>query len=377
MSFNRKYKSRNNIFQRYSSILENVKDVLSKKFECLSISQAVSQNDVPFLHVWKPITQTEGVQGMPFLPCFHIIVTVTGQDDEDVNDVTEANCDTNVLFQLHSFHGKVIADESIVLEKCKKGANYDLVQKMAEDRIQICRGIDEVNKGKFTNFLASCELPLLGKIKSVFLIEQLMGEVILRSRLCEFALYDDLYGKERIYDGFVRCQECEAFQDHSQEMVDSNKNGNFKFDPTYYQTDENVQNFCDTNDNIPYERVFHQTTISDGQAMEVYDKAKYLYDFSSDEIPRSLKKLKRKAKKINTKIPLNHDLDVKTEPSDVLTNEQKGFHITDNQPTCDSSSSINLDHEVSNTHNEMGETTYCEKIEQNITNKNINLRTIQ
>ena len=131
---------------------------------------------------------------MPFLPCFHIIVTVTDQEEDDEQHNEQPQKDSSsILFQLHSFHGKVIADESIALNKCNSYTNYDLIQRMAEDRIQICHGIEEVNMDKFTNFLASCELPLLGKIKSVFLIEQFMGEIVLRSRLCEFALYDEMY----------------------------------------------------------------------------------------------------------------------------------------------------------------------------------------
>ena len=370
MSFIRKCKSQNNIFLKHSSILEDVKDVLLMKFGCLNINQTVSQNDVPFLHVWKPITQTEGTQGMPFLPCFHIIVTVSGNDDNDMlhNQAKKSDDGIDVLFQLHSFHGKVIADESIAFEKYKSGEQYDLVQRMAEDRIQICRGIDEVNKDKFTNFLASCELPLLGKIKSVFLIEQLMGEVILRSRLCEFALYSDDNEKGRI--DHTRCRECDAFQDRSLDLVQSNQNGvSNSYDAN--SVAENQKNICDINEsNIPYERVFHQTTLSDGQVMEVYDKARYLYEFSKNEVFHSVKKAKRKRKKIvnENKLQVFYDkFEVKTEPSENLDNEQRLLEIYDSQPICDSTSSINIDHDIPSKINTMNE---CTNFQQNIINKN-------
>ena len=370
MSFIRKCKSQNNIFLKHSSILEDVKDVLLMKFGCLNINQTVSQNDVPFLHVWKPITQTEGTQGMPFLPCFHIIVTVSGNDDNDMlhNQAKKSDDGIDVLFQLHSFHGKVIADESIAFEKYKSGEQYDLVQRMAEDRIQICRGIDEVNKDKFTNFLASCELPLLGKIKSVFLIEQLMGEVILRSRLCEFALYSDDNEKDQI--DHMRCRECDAFQDRSLDLVQSNQNGvSNSYDAN--SVAENQKNICDINEsNIPYERVFHQTTLSDGQVMEVYDKARYLYEFSKNEVFHSVKKAKRKRKKIvnENKLQVFYDkFEVKTEPSENLDNEQRLLEIYDSQPICDSTSSINIDHDIPSKINTMNE---CTNFQQNIINKN-------
>ena len=65
-----------------------------------------------------------------------------------------------------------------------------------------------------------------------------------------------------------------------------------------YSVAENTKNVCDTYEsNMPYERVFQQTTSSDGQVMEIYDKAQYLYDLSNNEIFRAVKKAKRKRKK--------------------------------------------------------------------------------
>ena len=131
MSLKRKCKNQNTAILQHSPILEELKNVLSKKYACLSVNQTISQDHVPFLHIWKPIAKSEGVQGMPFLPCFHIIVTVTGADDDHVDNggSQELNdCGSPlILFQLHSFHGKVIADESIALKECNQHTNYDLV----------------------------------------------------------------------------------------------------------------------------------------------------------------------------------------------------------------------------------------------------------
>ena len=85
--------------------LKAVKTMLSGKFSSLSIQQTISKDHVPFIHIWKPISQSNGVQGMPFLPCFHIIVTLT-----TFCDVPKAVTSRGgILFQLHSFHGKVCA----------------------------------------------------------------------------------------------------------------------------------------------------------------------------------------------------------------------------------------------------------------------------
>ena len=82
--------------------LQAITTVLSQKFTTLSIQQTLSKDDVPFIHIWKPISKYNGVQGMPFLPCFHIIVTLSTPYDDTDRAIKE-----HLLFQLHSFHGKV------------------------------------------------------------------------------------------------------------------------------------------------------------------------------------------------------------------------------------------------------------------------------
>lgn len=320
MSLKRKCKNQNTAILQHSTILEDIKNVLSKKYACLSVNQTISQDHVPFLHIWKPITKSEGVQGMPFLPCFHIIVTVTGAEDDDHvdNDGSQELNDCGnplILFQLHSYHGKVIADESIALEECNQYTKYDLVRRMAEDRIQICHGIEEVNKDKFTNFLASCELPLLGKIKSVFLIEQFMGEIVLRSRLCEFALYDGVY---QGLSNFSRCQECDAFQmDHEFDPI---MKSNLKSEQIYCSGEEEKSGLKGEN---MYERVYHQTTVSDGETMAVFDQANNLYNISGMH-NLSGKKSKRKAKKnVNAnQLETKGNIEIKSEPCETVNNEE-------------------------------------------------------
>ena len=87
--------------------LESISVVLLKQFPALNIDLTLSNDYVPFIHVWKPIQREHGVQGMPFLPCFHIIVTLNTQQSS-----SEMSKDL-VLFQLHSFHGKVSLDRNM------------------------------------------------------------------------------------------------------------------------------------------------------------------------------------------------------------------------------------------------------------------------
>ena len=91
---------------------------------------------------------------MPFLPCFHIIVTLTssGSKLEDP-DISSISTNEKALFQLHSYHGKVLADESIPLSLCEKSADYNLISQMADDRFRMCRGIEDISGVKFAQFV--------------------------------------------------------------------------------------------------------------------------------------------------------------------------------------------------------------------------------
>ena len=315
MSNKRGFKSQNTIFMQHYNTLGDVKKILCKKYPALSINQTISQDNVPFLHIWKTIAKTEGVQGMPFLPCFHIIVTATsyGDDYENDNDISNETDEVWILFQLHSFHGKVIADETISIDKCNEYTDYNLAKRMEEDRIQICHGIEEVNKEKFTNFLASCELPLLGKIKSVFLIEQFMGEVVLRSRLCEFVLYDDIDPSASRIGNFARCQECDAFQVDRPDQ-DDRINKKLKDERCSRLEGNEIQNSKPSQNT--YQRVFHQTTVSDVESRAVYDQANYLYNVSMLESHGNTRGLKsKKRKKLNSKSDEKiRDIEIKSEP---------------------------------------------------------------
>ena len=108
-----------------------------------------------------------------------MIVTLTssGSKLEDP-DISSMSTNEKALFQLHSYHGKVLADESIPLSLCEKNAEYNLISQMADDRFRMCRGIEDISGVKFAQFIKSCDLQMLGKIRSVLLIEQFMGEVV-------------------------------------------------------------------------------------------------------------------------------------------------------------------------------------------------------
>ena len=272
-----------------SSKLQQLKVNLAERFTTLSIQESISQDGVPFLHIWKPIHKSSGVQGMPFLPCFHIIVTVTCGSRLD--DETGPSTNEKALFQLHSYHGKVLADESIPLTACNRNADYNLISRMAEDRLRMCRGIEDISGVKFAQFVKSCDLQMLSKIRSVLLIEQFMGEVVLRSRLCEFALYHEMSVGNNCND-ILRCEECNAILN-----------------------DDAIQDdYTDFSDGLNvFQRVYNETSVSDLESMAIFQQ---MYEQSNRPMKFKRKKKKIKSSNINVKSEPKVDINIKTEPED-------------------------------------------------------------
>ena len=104
------------------------------------------------------------------------------------------------------------------------------------------------------------------KIRSILLIEQFMGEVILRSRLCEFALYS--YGEAtNNCNDLIRCEECNAIL-----------------------TDDAIQDdYADFSDGLNvFQRVYNETSVSDLETMAIFQQ---MYEQSNRPM-----KLKRKRK---------------------------------------------------------------------------------
>ena len=115
--------------------LSEVHRALQTKHPQLSITQ-IDQNSIdskPFLHVWKPVDQTnESFQGLKYLPCFHVVVTAEADP--------ERSRDFNVLFQCYSYHGKLLAFDLTWLSAVGD-FEFKSLNEMARGSIQICRGV--------------------------------------------------------------------------------------------------------------------------------------------------------------------------------------------------------------------------------------------
>ena len=303
--------------------LEKLRLILCDRFPSLSIQLTISQDSVPFLHIWKPISKSRGVQGMPFLPCFHIIVTLSVAEVEEQQHLPQSLDtiqDKNILalFQLHSFHGKVLKEDVIrihnIYDECHT-AEYTLVEKMEEDKLQLCHGVEEIDCDKFKEFVRSCKLPLLSKIRSVFLIEQFMGSVVFRSRLCEFALDENNSSDEISSDS--RCPECSSFQYSNTSLQPKTSNSLPKDHKEVL-----MNNSTEPEHNI-FEKVYYKTSVVDMEAMAVLHEVRKMY-----ERPSKIRKIKRNENIISNDIIVPvysdniKDVNVKTESTDPLRREE-------------------------------------------------------
>ena len=268
-------RSKSNLQSQSTAIkLKYFKILLTKTFDCVSIHETISRHGVPFLHVWKPISRLEGVQGMDFLPCFHIIVTIAKNEERSCKNAlsNDQMKGESVLFQLYSFHGKVLAEEVHLLSQCNTSTTYDLMTKMARDELQLCHGVDEVDKKQLMKFIQTCDMPVLNKFKSIFLIEQFMGTILVRSRLCKFVLYKDnpTQDKVKILDaganGWECCKECSSFQVNDNSSISGKDNLPNCNTGQVEETKETVA------ENTFY-KVFSQTSIFDMKSLDVIQKA--------------------------------------------------------------------------------------------------------
>ena len=267
--------SKSNLQSQSTAIkLKYFKILLAKTFDCVSIHETISRHGVPFLHVWKPISRLEGVQGMDFLPCFHIIVTIVTNEERSCKKAlsTDQIKDESVLFQLYSFHGKVLAEEVHLLSQCNTSTTYDLMTKMARDELQLCHGVDEVDKKQLMKFIQTCDMPVLNKFKSIFLIEQFMGTILVRSRLCKFVLYKDTPTQDKIKivdagaNGWECCKECSSFQVNDNSSISGKDN----------LPNCNTGQVEETNETVAqntFYKVFSQTSIFDMKSLDVMQNA--------------------------------------------------------------------------------------------------------
>ena len=139
-----------------------------------------------YIHAFQPILQS--TQGIHYLPCFHVVVTLTSS--------------SNVSLQLLTYHGKPLKGETIPVDLIDDiGNELSILKDIELNRLQLCQGIQDVRVEEVEAILKTSSLPIHEKVRSLFLIEQLENQAVFRSRTCSFAVYDS-------HDDVAVCDNC-------------------------------------------------------------------------------------------------------------------------------------------------------------------------
>ena len=147
-------------------VLEALDSLVESQFSDSLASSIVATNTSLYLSVWKqPRTQAKGNDrelGMNYLPLFYIIGSVQDQ---------------KLSLKLITYHGKVIDEVNEKDFPMDDGNKLGFIGKLNE--IKLCRGICFDNEN--VNW----------SVQSNLLLELLETNIVLRSRQCEFAVFDD------------------------------------------------------------------------------------------------------------------------------------------------------------------------------------------
>ena len=155
--------------------------------DSLTCMPVITSKGSKFVSVWNEIPEcsTEERFTLKYLPLFYIIVA----PDEK----------SNFELKLVTFHGKVIEELKDSSEMpLTDGCKIEFIEKLKH--LKLCQGV------KFPNSELKCDLRTLSKF---YLIEQFGPNVIIRSRNCNFAIYED--------SGSTACSTCLALngKEHS------------------------------------------------------------------------------------------------------------------------------------------------------------------
>lgn len=174
-------------------ILRELDESIKTQLDTSFISMIINNGESNFLSIWKrPCwgpNRKERVSSMKYLPLFYVICSI----DET----------SNIVFKLITHHGKVIdtlSNDSLIKEDNEgelavNEACYEFIRRL--ETLKMCRGVENLNFPAVPHFA-----------------EQMEEELIVRSRECKFALFQDE----------VTCQACQNLAKHKYVKIHCNTN---------------------------------------------------------------------------------------------------------------------------------------------------------
>ena len=146
--------------------LEALEDMVKEKFKDLLVSMSISAQGALFLHIWQQPSDWYGGQPefvLEYLPLFHIVGTVS-----------EA---THLQLKLITYHGKVIDEQKSTNPSDEQKFNF--VKKLQVSKL--CQGVS-IPESDFRLDVQT--------FSNLYLVEQFEEKVVLRSRSCHFAIFN-------------------------------------------------------------------------------------------------------------------------------------------------------------------------------------------
>ena len=176
------------------SILGDLGRLIKEKFSNIFTVVPVSSGPLKFISIWlTPIGDTSRGYSMKYLPLFYAIASL----DEGNNK--------KLSLKLITFHGKIIdqineADHPLMTNDDK----LNFVGKL--EKLKLCKGIE----------MPDADLKLDARtFSSMYLVERLQHEVIVRSYHCQYALYENSVCK--------MCTDLSVAYDHEEKLEGSNE----------------------------------------------------------------------------------------------------------------------------------------------------------
>ena len=194
--------------------LEALEDMVKEKFKDLLVSMSISSQGALFLHIWQQPSDWYGGQPeyvLEYLPLFHIIGTVTES--------------THLQLKLITYHGKLIEEQKS--NKPTDEEKFNFVKKLQLSKL--CQGVS-IPESDFRLDVQT--------FSNLYLVEQFEEKVVLRSRNCQFAIFNK--------EGSM-CKSCaELLYGHHIENgkgSEVTKDIKVEADPWDYTSTDNIGNF--------------------------------------------------------------------------------------------------------------------------------------
>ena len=174
---------------------------------------------------------------------------------------------------------------------------------MAHDRLRMCRGVQELDTKQFIHFIQTCDQPLLQKLQSTLLIEQFMGDVVLRSRLCGFLL--NSFNESCEDTDLGQCEECWAFQ-----KPDNKVSG--CLDDALHKIEHGIRKGTESKSQgkNEFHRVFSKAFVTDMETIEILQKVRKYYGENDKNNGNVIKK---KTGNLPIKTEMESDIKIKNE----------------------------------------------------------------